>query len=174
MKILPYRHDPEHLPPYLAEIPFLRALHKEEVDLILSKASLLECERGDVILTDGTIDHALHILLKGQVHVMKLGQPVAGIGRPGELLGEMALLADGQHTATVIAAADKTYCLRVDATSLEDLSSERRHAYHAQLFLFLARLMERRLQATTEKLAASEQLVEDYRQRLEEAVDGTS
>jgi CRP-like cAMP-binding protein len=169
MKTLPYEHDPDHMPPHLAEIPFFRALHKEEIDTILSKATVLECERGEVILIDGAVDHALHILLKGQVHVMKAGQPVAGIGRPGELLGEMALLADGHHTATVVAAADSTYCLRVDATSLEDLPFERRHAYHAELYLFLARLMERRLQATTEKLAASEQLAQDYRRRLEAA-----
>jgi len=172
MKSHPYQHDPEHMPSHLAEIPFFRALHKEEIDAILAKATMLECARGDVILTDGSIDHALHILLKGQVHVMKLGQPVAGIGRPGELLGEMALLADGHHTATVIAAADPTYCLRVDATSLEDLTSERRHAYHAGLFLFLARLMERRLEATTEKLAAAEQLADDYRRRMEAVGQG--
>lgn len=71
---------------------------------ILSTVSMLprvEFEAGEEILVEGTKSGRLYFLVKGLVAIVRSGVQVAEISDPGAVFGEMALLLDAPHTATV-------------------------------------------------------------------------
>ena len=61
----------------------------------------------EVIHEGGRTGH-LYVLIEGRLEVIKGDAVVASIGEPGAVLGEMSVLLDTPHTATVRAAADST------------------------------------------------------------------
>ena len=58
-------------------------------------------EPGDIIMEQGTRTDRLCVLIKGEVEVVKDGVCVSRISDPGATFGEMAVLLEGDHTATV-------------------------------------------------------------------------
>src|SRR3954451_24571509 len=61
----------------------------------------------EVIHEGGRTGH-LYVLIEGRLEVIKGDAVVASIGEPGAVLGEMSVLLDTPHTATVRAAANST------------------------------------------------------------------
>ena len=158
----PYNHTPGNLPPTMTKIPFFKAIDDKSLDEVLGRSSLLDCEPGDVIIKEGTLDKDLFVLLKGQVQVEKDGKVVAGIGQQGELLGELALISEEGRSASVVAAS-RVYCLKIEGANLKDLSEADRNAYYAAVYQFLARLLAERLEKTTAKLAAAEEQLQQIK-----------
>ena len=169
MKEHPYQHNPDNVPSSLAQIPFFQDLDKGAVDDILANSTLLEVEQGEVIMQEGSEDRALHILLKGKVHIVKDGKTIAAIGRAGELVGELALISDEGRSASVVAALP-VYCLKIDPSALAGLSAADRNAYYAAVYRFLARLLAKRLATTSEKLVAAERHAEELQARLNDEI----
>lgn len=65
---------------------------------------------GTVLLEDGKRSGHLHVLASGSVEVLRGDTRVALISELGSVLGEMSLLLDTPHTATVRAVSDcETY-----------------------------------------------------------------
>lgn len=57
---------------------------------------------GDVVLEEGCASGLLYVLVEGRVEVLKGGETrVATIGHPGAVFGDMSVLLDQPHTATV-------------------------------------------------------------------------
>src|SRR5258708_12178932 len=69
-----------------------------------------------IIHEGGTTDH-LYVLIEGRLEVVKGDTVVAIITEPGAVLGEMSVLLDQSHTATVRAASDSTLYEISDAAS---------------------------------------------------------
>ena len=61
---------------------------------------------GTEVLHEGARTGHLYVLIEGRLEVIKGDAVVASIGEPGAVLGEMSVLLDTPHTATVRAAAD--------------------------------------------------------------------
>jgi CRP-like cAMP-binding protein len=61
---------------------------------------------GDLVVHEGGRTGHLYILIEGRLEVVKGDTVVASITEPGAVLGEMSVLLDMPHTATVRAATD--------------------------------------------------------------------
>src|ERR1700721_4645189 len=63
---------------------------------------------GTVILHEGSTTGHLFVLIEGKLEVVKGDTVVASIVEPGAVVGEMSVLLDQPHTATVRAASNST------------------------------------------------------------------
>jgi len=64
---------------------------------------LREVEPGHVLVREGERSGALYVLERGAFTVARAGVTIAVISAPGSLIGEVAVLAGGDHSATVTA-----------------------------------------------------------------------
>jgi CRP/FNR family cyclic AMP-dependent transcriptional regulator len=92
----------------------------------------------------GTTGH-LFVLIEGRLEVVKGDTVVANITEPGAVVGEMSVLLDQPHTATVRAAADSTIYEFDDAASFLNKQPA--------VALLIARLLAQRLNVATTYLA---------------------
>ncbi|MFK5923234.1 MAG: cyclic nucleotide-binding domain-containing protein [Verrucomicrobiota bacterium] len=164
MKEYPLNYRAGTVPAPVAEIPFFKTLAPEIVEEMLSSTTMLDCEPGDVVIAEGADERDLLFLLKGKVRVQKDGSVIGAASGGGELLGEIALLKEGQRTATIVAET-QVYCIKVKQDFLDGLNAEARNAYYAGMYRFLAELLAQRLDASTQKLVRAEQMVEELRKR---------
>src|ERR1700754_788992 len=100
---------------------------------------------GALIIGEGGTTGHLYVLLDGQLEVAKGGTVVAVISEPGAVLGEMSVLLDQPHSATVRAVSDSTVYEFNDAASfLRDQPA---------VALLIARMLAQRLNVATTYLA---------------------
>lgn len=100
---------------------------------------------GTLVLREGTKTGRLFILVEGRLEVMRGGAVVAVLAEPGALTGEMSLLLDRPHTATVRAAVDSTIYEVDDAASFLN--------QQPAVSLLVAQLLAQRLNVATTYLA---------------------
>jgi CRP/FNR family cyclic AMP-dependent transcriptional regulator len=100
---------------------------------------------GTLILHEGSTTGHLFVLIEGKLEVVKGDTVVASIVEPGAVVGEMSVLLDQPHTATVRAASNSTIYEFSDAGSfLRDQPA---------VDLLIARLLAQRLNVATTYLA---------------------
>lgn len=156
MKEFAYIHDDGDLSASLRTVPFLSSFTEEQLDDVLNSSSLLQCDPEDVIIKEGSIDSRFYILLSGDLEVRIAGKTVANISRIGEVFGELALVNKDKRLASVIASS-KAVCLAVDQKFLQDIRPrDEDPAFHASLYEFVARLIARKLDMTSRRLAEVE------------------
>ncbi|MGJ4944428.1 Crp/Fnr family transcriptional regulator [Bradyrhizobium sp. HKCCYLS1011] len=100
---------------------------------------------GSDLLQEGIGTGHLYILLEGRLEVIKAGATVAVVSEPGALFGEMSLLLDQPHTATVRACTECRVYEVVDAG--------RFLAETPELALSVARMLAQRLNVANTYLA---------------------
>ena len=100
----------------------------------------------------------LYLLKDGMVEVLRGDTQVATVGEPGALFGEMSVLLNRPHTATVRTMTPCTLYVFDDAASF--LRSNPEIAYH------VAKLIAGRLNAATSYLADIKQQFEDRTDHL--------
>ncbi|BAM89393.1 cyclic nucleotide binding protein [Bradyrhizobium oligotrophicum S58] len=100
---------------------------------------------GENLLEEGHGTGHLYILLEGRLEVIKAGATVALVSEPGALFGEMSLLLEQPHTATVRAAAD--------CRIYEILDARRFLAENPEATLSIARMLAQRLNVANTYLA---------------------
>jgi CRP/FNR family cyclic AMP-dependent transcriptional regulator len=100
---------------------------------------------GTLVIREGETTGHLFVLIEGRLEVVKGDTIVAVITEPGAILGEMSVLLDQPHTATVRAASASTIYEFSDAASF----------LRAQpgVALLIARLLAQRLNVATTYLA---------------------
>ena len=104
-----------------------------------------EISAGTLVIREGGTTGHLYVLIAGQLEVLKGDTVVANISEPGAIVGEMSVLLEKPHTATVRAASDSTVYEFDDAASfLRD---------HPTVALLIARLLAQRLNAANTYLA---------------------
>jgi CRP-like cAMP-binding protein len=156
MKEYAYIHEDGTLPTELKTVPFLNSFNDEQLDEVLTSSNIIQAEPGDVIIQEGSIDTRIYILLSGELEVRVGGKRVAAITRAGEVFGELALVNQDKRVASVV-AAQSSFCLAVDQKFLQDIHPrEEDPAFHAALFEFVARLIAKKLDATSRRLAEVE------------------
>ena len=96
---------------------------------------------GTILLSEGDTSGKLYVLAEGTVEVLRGDTPVAVIGGPGSIFGEMSVLLNRPHTATVRAASP------VGAFVFDD--AENFLKSHPEIAFFLGRLLAERLNAAT-------------------------
>ena len=156
MKEFAYIPEDGARPAALQAVPFLNSFSDEQLDDVLNSSNLLQCDVGDAIIKEGTIDSRFYILLSGQLEVRVGTKPVASITRAGEVFGELALVNHDRRLASVVDAS-KAICLAVDQKFLQDIHPrDEDPAFHASLFEFVARLIAKKLDSTSRRLAELE------------------
>ncbi len=164
MKEFAYIHDERHTPSPLRAVPALASFDDDQLDDVLNSSSLLQCEPGDCIIEEGSIDSRIYVLLSGDLEVCVGGKKVATINRVGEVFGELALVNQDKRLASVIAGT-KAVCLAVDQKFLQDIHPrEADPAFHAALYEFVARLVVRKLESTSRRLAEVEKELREIRE----------
>src|SRR6266852_34936 len=100
---------------------------------------------GTLIIHEGGTTGHLYVLIEGRLEVVKGDTVVAIITEPGAVLGEMSVLLDQPHTATVRAASDSAIYEIDDAASFLRQQPE--------VALLIARMLAQRLNVANTYLA---------------------
>ncbi len=109
---------------------------------------------GAELITQGTeAGGSLIVLKEGEVEVRRDGRFIASVKQPGAIFGEMSVLLDRPHSATVRAVTDVQ--LYVIENALEVLEA------HPAWLLQIARLLAQRVNTTTAQLIALKQQADE-------------
>lgn len=88
----------------LAAIPLFADLTDEDRASIAGAAYEVEAGEGETLATEGDFGYALYAIESGTADVTADGEQLRTLG-PGDVFGEIALLASGRRTASVVAAS---------------------------------------------------------------------
>jgi CRP-like cAMP-binding protein len=88
----------------LAGVPVFADLPEAERAAIAEAASEFEVGQGEEVATEGDFGHALYAIESGTAEVRLDGKPLRALG-PGDVFGEIAAIASGRRTASVIATS---------------------------------------------------------------------
>ena len=141
----------------LRKSPLFEGLSDKELQHLVDNAVHFTYRAGDILMQQGDPGDSAHIVLNGGFEIQKKsGQSVIKIDvrKPGEIIGEMALLSNAPRSATVLATCDsETLCISQEA--FENLLSTNPSATMAVLHWVMARLSQNEsLLHQQEKMAA--------------------
>lgn len=114
---------------------------------------------GSVLIAEGDREGKLFVLIEGQVEVLRKETQVSYIDEPGSIFGEMSVLLDMPHSATVKALSTVRAYVIDDA--IKFLESQPEIAIH------VASLLARRLYYTTSYLVDLQQQAAGKREDLD-------
>lgn len=114
---------------------------------------------GSVMLPEGERFGKLYVLVEGQVDVIRERTQVTHVDEPGSIFGEMAVLLDMPHSATVKALSAVTAYEIPDALTFLETRPE--------FALHIATMLARRLYYTTSYLVDLQQQAAGKRQDLD-------
>lgn len=109
--------------------------------LLTYSAPIRDLEIGEVLITQGEVGTELFVLESGRLAVERDGRKIATIDQHDSLVGEMGLLLQRPHSATVRAEANSK--VRVVADAMKVLQR------HPDITLRLAMLLSQRLDDTS-------------------------
>ena len=108
-------------------------------------APLLELAAGSVLLPEGETSGHLYVLKSGSIEVLRGETQVAVVEEPGAVFGEMSVLLNRPHTATVRALTP------IEVHAFDDAGSFLRS--NPEIAFHVGRLLAGRLNAATTYLA---------------------
>jgi CPA1 family monovalent cation:H+ antiporter len=88
----------------LATVPLFAGLDETELAAIAAAASEVEATEGQTLATEGDFGHALYVIESGTAEVSANGTALRTLG-PGDVFGEIAVIASGRRTASVVATS---------------------------------------------------------------------
>ena len=91
-------------PARVRAIPLFADLAAEDVAELAAVATELRFDAGATITQEGEFGHAVFAIERGTADVVSNEQVVGTVG-PGDVIGEIAVLASGRRTATVVATS---------------------------------------------------------------------
>ena len=100
-----------------------------------------EVPAGEVLLSEGNTSGHLYILVEGRIEVLRGSTQVAVVSEPGSVFGEMSVLLNTPHTATVRALSPVTVYAYANAAGF--MRSD------PQIAFVIARLLAQRLNSAT-------------------------
>ena len=88
----------------LATMPFFAELSPDDLERVAEKMSEVDVPEGAALVTQGDFGHALYAIEEGTAEVSSDGTSLRTLG-PGDVFGEIAVLASGRRTADVTASS---------------------------------------------------------------------
>ena len=88
----------------VAAVSAFAGLPERELDAVASVASEREFAAGDTVISEGDFGHSLFLIEGGSAEILIDGKQVGSAG-PGDVVGEVAVLASGRRTASVVATS---------------------------------------------------------------------
>ncbi len=87
----------------LARLPIFAKLERHSLEAIATLARMVSMPAGTVLIREGEAADSFYVIVSGTVHVTRNGEFVRSMS-DGGFLGEIALLKETTHTATVSCA----------------------------------------------------------------------
>ena len=91
-------------PEQLADLPLFGSLSFEQLKAVATLSELRHEDGGTTLVGEGAPGYSLFLLQEGTAVVTSGGEQLTTL-KPGDFFGEIALLAEGRHTATVTATS---------------------------------------------------------------------
>ncbi len=141
----------------LRKSPLFEGLSDQELQHLVDNAKPVSLRAGETLMKQGEPGNSAYVVLAGGFEIQKQSGPSVikiDVRKPGEIIGEMALLSNAPRSATVVAVADsETLCISQEA--FENLLSTSPSATMAVLHWVMARLSQNEsLLHQQEKMAA--------------------
>ena len=142
----------------LRKSPLFEGLSDQELQQLVDNAKPVSLREGEVLMmAQGEPGDTAYVVLEGGFEIQKQSGPSVikiDVRKPGEIIGEMALLSNAPRSATVVAVCDsQTLCISQEA--FENLLSTSPSATMAVLHWVMARLSQNEsLLHQQEKMAA--------------------
>jgi signal transduction histidine kinase len=141
----------------LRKSPLFQGLSDEELQHLMDMAKPVSLRAGEVLIRQGEPGDSAYVVIKGEFEVQKqTGQSLIKIDvrNPGDVVGEMALLARAPRNATLIAKTDGEV-LHIPQEAFERLLASSTSAAMAVLHWVISRLTQNEsLLHQQEKMAA--------------------
>jgi CRP-like cAMP-binding protein len=105
----------------LQAIPLFADLPEPELEALAGRAKELEVEVGETLVAEGEFGHCVFAIEEGTARVSRGGETLSTLG-PGDVIGEVAVLASGRRSATVVAGTPMRLIslFKRDVWALED------------------------------------------------------
>ncbi len=131
--------------------PMFDDLSGNEIEVLANYMKAYEAEKNTVVINEGETEGHMCMLLQGRLEVHKQDETghskKLSTVRPGKTIGEMSLIDDLPHSATVIAAEDSKLLL-ITRHNFRNYLDKHPEA-GLRLVLKIARLMSLRLRQTS-------------------------
>jgi len=141
----------------LRKSPLFEGLSDQELQHLVDNAKPVSLHTGETLMKQGEPGDSAYVVLDGGFEIQKQsGASVIKIDvrKPGEIIGEMALLSNAPRSATVVAVCD-SQTLQISQDAFENLLSTSPSATMAVLHWVMARLGQNEsLLHQQEKMAA--------------------
>jgi CRP/FNR family transcriptional regulator, cyclic AMP receptor protein len=124
-------------PDRLRSLPLFGDLDAHDLSLVARWVEEVQAEPGVPLIEQGSMPYELFVIEDGSVDVVRDGEPIATLG-PGEVVGEIALLAQHRRMASVVART-AVIAIALPVEGLQELTEEM-----PELGRELDALMERR------------------------------
>jgi CRP-like cAMP-binding protein len=82
----------------------LKGVPAEELDAVARVATEREFAEGETLMSEGDFGHSLFLVEEGTADVLAHGAKVGEV-KPGNIVGEVAVLASGRRIASVVATS---------------------------------------------------------------------
>jgi CRP-like cAMP-binding protein len=115
-------------------------------------------DQGEILLVEGEKTGSLYILIEGNIEVLKGDVQVAAVSEPGAIFGEMSILLDIPHSATVKALSRSRLYMVERASEFLRLNTD--------ITYMLAQLLAQRVYGVTSYLADLKRQFEDQKNHL--------
>ncbi|MFO7548492.1 MAG: cyclic nucleotide-binding domain-containing protein [Acidimicrobiia bacterium] len=94
----------------LQRVPLFAGLSKKDLGQLARHLDEVDLKEGTVLTREGELGREAMILLSGTAVVRRKGRKLAELG-PGDVIGELSLLAEIPRTASVVATSELTVAL---------------------------------------------------------------
>jgi CRP-like cAMP-binding protein len=103
----------------------LEGMPEEELDAVARVATEREFAEGETLMSEGDFGYSLFLVEEGTADVLVEGAKVGEVG-PGNIVGEVAVLASGRRIASVVATSPVRVIalFKRDVWNLEDEAPE--------------------------------------------------
>ena len=125
---------------------------------VIDRLPAREFAAGAVLIEQGTHADQLYFLIDGHVEVLKDGTLIADVSERGAIFGEMSILLNVAHTATVRVCTPSSF--RVAGASLEFLRG------NPDVALYVAEILARRLDSLNRYLVDVKSQFKDFDDHL--------
>lgn len=102
-------------------VSLLQSVDPEEIAKLVPHVDEVELDEGSIVFREGTRADALYVIESGAIEIILQKKTIARLG-PGEVFGEIGLLADHPRTATA-AAREKSVIYRISREDFKTLVS---------------------------------------------------
>jgi PPM family protein phosphatase len=140
----------------LARMPLFRPLNDREILRVLQVTDVASFQNGERVINEGETGEELYIVLSGQLKVQRGGADLATL-KPGDHVGEMALVRSQPRSATVVSDGPSELMLIRRTEFFEILRKEHQLAVKL-LWQFLGVVADRLADTSRELGAAKEEL----------------